>query len=56
MKRIVYVAAEVIGEQEGGNVLTVKLLNGFGTPEELVNRDHARELTDKGTIRARSKR
>ncbi len=37
MNRIVYIKAEVIGEQE--KTLTVKLLNGFGNPEEIVHKD-----------------
>ncbi len=48
MNRIVYIKAEVIGQQE--KTLTVKLLNGFGNPEEIVHIDSAIELATGGII------
>ena len=39
MNRIVYIKAEVIGQQE--KTLTVRLLNGFGNPEEIVHQHYA---------------
>lgn len=49
MNRIVYIKAEVIGQQE--KTLTVKLLNGFGNPEEIVHQDHAIDLATGGVIK-----
>lgn len=39
MKKFVYIKAEIVAEQE--HHFTVKLLNGFGTPTEIVDRDDA---------------
>lgn len=39
MKKIVYIAAEVIEQQE--KTIHVRLLNGYGTPLEQVHQDHA---------------
>lgn len=36
---IIFIEAEVIGQQDG--VLTVKILNGFGNPQEQVHRHRA---------------